>query len=55
MYAMLSLDLDENTSAEKRDKFYEYLKNEQWTKISKVTTIWYAKFKDGGFVVLFYT
>ena len=47
MYAMLSLDIDKNTSAEKRDKFYEFLKNEQWTKIPKVTTTWYAKFKDG--------
>ncbi|MCR8924362.1 hypothetical protein NO559_16435 [Dasania sp. GY-MA-18] len=48
MYAMLSLDLDKNTSSEERNKFYEYLKNEKWTKIPKVTTTWYAKFKDGG-------
>lgn len=48
MYAMLSLDLDRNTSTEKRDKFYEYLKNEQWTKVPKVTTTWYAIWKDGA-------
>lgn len=45
MYAMLSLDLDKKTTAEQRDKFYEYLKKEQWTKIPKVTTTWYASFK----------
>lgn len=48
MYAMLSLDLDRNTSTEKRDNFYEYLKKEQWTKAPKVTTTWYASFKDGA-------
>lgn len=47
MYAMLSLDLDKRTTSEQREKFYEYLKNEKWTKIPKVTTIWYASFKDG--------
>jgi hypothetical protein len=46
MYAMLSLDLDRNTSTEQRDKFYEYLKNEKWTKIPEITTTWYASFKD---------
>jgi len=48
MYAMLSLDLDRNTSTEKRDKFYEYLNKEQWTKVPKVTTTWYANWKDGS-------
>ena len=46
MYAMLTLDLDKNTSSEKRDKFYKHLKDNQWTKIDKVTTTWYAKFND---------
>ena len=48
MYAMLSLDLDRKTTTEQRDKFYEHLKNEQWTKVPKVTTTWHASFKDGA-------
>ncbi len=48
MYAMLSLDLERNTTTEKREKFYEYLKKEQWTKVPNVTTTWYASFKDGA-------
>lgn len=47
MYAMLSLDLDNNATAKQRNKFYEYLKNEKWVKIAKVTTTWYVKFKSG--------
>lgn len=48
MYAMLSLDLDKKTTSEQREKFYEYLKKENWTKIPKVTTTWYASFKEGA-------
>ncbi len=46
MYAMLTLDLDNNVTSRQRTKFYEYLENEQWKKIKNVTTTWYAGF-DG--------
>jgi hypothetical protein len=48
MYAMLSLDLERYTTDENREKFYEYLKKEQWIKVPRVTTTWYASFKDGA-------
>lgn len=44
MFAMLSLDLEKNISASQRDEFYDYLKQEQWVKVPKVTTTWYAQF-----------
>lgn len=47
MYAMLSLDLERNTTTERREKFYEYLKKEKWTKVPYVTTTWHASFQDG--------
>lgn len=46
MYAMLSLDLDKETTSEQRKKFYDYLKKEKWTKVPKVTTTWYVSFKS---------
>ena len=47
MFAMLSLDLDYKTTSERREKFYEYLKKEEWTKVPRLTTIWYARFNEG--------
>ncbi|MBX2976962.1 MAG: hypothetical protein KF721_12570 [Ignavibacteriaceae bacterium] len=46
MHAMLSLDLENGTSSEKREKFNEYLKNEKWVKLPKITTTWTASFKE---------
>lgn len=48
MYAMLSLDLDKTTSHERRELFYEELKNRKWTKVPKVTTTWYASWEGGA-------
>ena len=45
MYAMLSLDLDKNTTTKQRNDFNASLKKAQWIKIAKITTTWYAKFK----------
>ena len=46
MHAMLSLDLDEKTTAQEREKFYAHLRDSRWMKISKVTTTWFTHFKD---------
>ncbi len=45
MYAMLTLDLEKKTEDEKRDRFYEILKDKNWIKLPKVTTTWIKKFK----------
>jgi len=47
MYALLSLDIDKKATSEQREKFYDFLKKNNWNKISKLTTVWYAKFKNG--------
>jgi hypothetical protein len=44
---MVSLDLERGVSEEKRQKFNEYLENEHWVKVPKVTTTWRAGFTDG--------
>ncbi|WP_163836939.1 hypothetical protein [Spartinivicinus ruber] len=45
MYVMLSVDLS-HVSSTARDKFNNYLKENQWTKLSLSTT-WIARFKHG--------
>lgn len=44
--ALLTLDLDKVTG-EQRKIFYEYLKNENWTKIANIDTAWKCTFNDG--------
>jgi len=44
---MLTVDLNKEVSSEKRDKFYAYLGEKQWTKINQLTTLWYTKWQDG--------
>lgn len=46
VYVMLTVDLNRDVSAEARQKFNEHLAGAKWTKL-KLTTTWYAKFKDG--------
>lgn len=45
--ALLTLDLENGVSTENRAKFYEYLKKENWSKLSALTTAWKCSFKDG--------
>lgn len=45
--ALLTLDIDRKASSEKRQKFYDYLNDKNWTKIPKLTTAWKAQFTDG--------
>jgi len=44
--ALLTLDLENSVSAEKRGKFYESLDKKQWTKLSDLTTAWKCSFND---------
>lgn len=46
VYVMLTVDLNRGVSEDAREKFNESLKEQQWTKL-KLTTTWYAKFKEG--------
>lgn len=43
--ALLTLDLDRVTG-EQRKIYYEYLKNEDWTKIANIETAWKCTFND---------
>jgi len=43
MYAILSLDLDNVTSSQ-RKIFYESLKEDKWIKFNNLTTTWYVSF-----------
>ena len=47
LQVMLSLDLERGVSEERRQRFNEYLAQEHWIKIPKVTTTWRASFTDG--------
>ncbi|MCG9712914.1 hypothetical protein L1D29_08810 [Shewanella insulae] len=44
--ALLTLDLENGVSSEKREKFYEYLKKEKWSKLAGLTTAWKCSFND---------
>ncbi|MGI9274458.1 MAG: hypothetical protein ACR2PT_06320 [Endozoicomonas sp.] len=45
--ALLTLDLDSGVSSvNKRQKLYDYLKNEKWSKLSSLTTAWTCSFTD---------
>lgn len=44
--ALLTVDLENGVSADKRKKFYEYLAREKWTKLTELTTTWKCSFKD---------
>jgi hypothetical protein len=43
--ALITLDLN-NSTEEQRALFYEVLKDENWTKIPKLTTTWKCSFYD---------
>ena len=43
-WALLSLDLDNNVSSKQRNTCYTELRNRKWVKLSKLTTVWQAKF-----------
>ncbi len=45
--AMLSVDLN-NVTSNQRNLFYKKLKELNWTKIVRLTTIWKASFKTGA-------
>lgn len=46
-YSILTVDLNQEVSTDKRNKFYEYLQQNQWVKINQLTTLWYAKWETG--------
>lgn len=45
VYVMLTVDLNRGVSDDARQKFYDYLINEQWTRLKLTTTFW-AKFTE---------
>jgi hypothetical protein len=44
---LITLDLP-NASDDQRDQFYAVLENEDWQKITDLTTAWEISFQDGG-------
>jgi len=44
--ALMTLDLENGVGAEKRQKVYDYLKQEKWTKLKALTTAWKCSFSD---------
>ncbi|MBP0602323.1 MAG: hypothetical protein ACRCS2_11430 [Morganella morganii] len=44
--ALLTLDLENGVSTEKREKFYAYLTQEKWIKIPNLTTAWKCTFNN---------
>lgn len=44
--ALLTLDLENGVSSERRQKVYDYLKQEQWMKLAGLTTAWRCSFED---------
>jgi hypothetical protein len=44
--ALLTLDLENGVSAERRQKVYEHLKQEKWAKLKDLTTVWKCSFND---------
>jgi hypothetical protein len=44
--ALLTLDLENEVSSKKREKFYEYLKNEKWSNLPGLTTAWQCSYKE---------
>ncbi|WP_295968683.1 hypothetical protein [uncultured Xanthomonas sp.] len=45
VYVMLTVDLNRGVSDEARQKFYDYLAKEQWTRLKLTTTFW-ARFAE---------
>lgn len=45
LHVMLTIDLNRGVSEEARQKFYDYLAKEQWTRLKLTTTFW-AKFAE---------
>lgn len=43
---LLTLDLN-NVTQEKREIFYQLLKDNQWIKISNINTVWKATYQEG--------
>ena len=46
VYSILTLDLNDNVSSTQRESFYKALAELQWRRISEMTTLWYATWKD---------
>ena len=47
---MVSIDLESGVTAEQRKAFNEAMKDEKWSKLPDVTTLWTASFTDGATV-----
>jgi len=43
---LMTLDLENRVSAEKRQKVYDYLEQEKWVKLKALTTSWKCSFND---------
>lgn len=46
MHAMLSLDLDKNTTSQEREKFNAHIRDSGWMKLAKVTTTWFTRYSE---------
>jgi len=46
IYSILSLDLNRGVTTEERNAFYKKLTELKWKKISELSTLWYASWKD---------
>lgn len=46
--ALLTVDLENGVSSEKRQKFNEKMKELSWNKINALTTTWQASWKEGA-------
>ncbi len=44
--ALLTLDLENGVSSERRQKVYEHLKQAKWAKLKSLTTTWKCSFND---------
>lgn len=47
VYVMFTVDLNRGVSDEARQKFYDYLAKEQWTRLKLTTTFW-ARFAENA-------
>ncbi|HSA32138.1 MAG TPA: hypothetical protein P5077_00265 [bacterium] len=41
-YSILTVDLNNEVSNEKRTRFYNHLQKKKWIKINNLSTLWYA-------------
>ena len=47
IYVMLTVDLNRGVSDDARQKFYDYLAKEKWSRLKLTTTFW-AKFAENA-------